>query len=583
MSTEYVFDAFVSYSWAEPAKSWVRKQLVPALENAGLRVCLDVEEFEFGGDLVLEMDRTLRQSRRAICVITPRYFDGNRNTLFEALFVHRRDPAGLGRDLIPLVLVEPERLPDWIAGRIRLDWTSPDEIPSQWRKLLKFLGAKDLTVNPPGLPPAKTRRLVEKSSAAGHDGILPRAVVFGSENIPGQEYTIEILTAPVVLRRNEHGGVTVRVNRDGVAHALASTAGKRKLCLRAFNSAKKIAAARRLDAAVHRFLLGHASGEGVLRLDDFPLRWASGGVFSVVRWRGRRWTPFFFRDIPPYGWNIALGSSERGDDLNDPWTFLIREFLEETLVLSAAPRPGLPLDFKRFVFDRLYIGEENRRAEAFAAVHVLERYRRDRLLIRATAEPGRLPELDALLSVDVDLLPTQSVIEVAHAGQTTACRNVLVCINLLELGIEVVKIAEYALADGDVILDGELLPSLVHPELVRMPMALIAHDHLSRAFQDQKLRYVRKTQPSVEAPPIPPDSIHLFEFDARRRRELVTAGDGDASAWERERYTKWLKGFGGNFFDRAGNVSNHHPCSLFTPASAKIASYYFAQALGRSS
>ncbi len=579
MDSDPVFDAYVSYSWDEPAKSWVRGHLVPSLQAAGLNICLDVDEFDITQDLVLEMDRTLRQSRRAICVITPGYFDTNSNTLFEALFVHRRDLTGHRGDLILLILVDPGELPAWISGRIRVEWNEDDELPSKWSRLLRSLGAKNLTVSPPGPPPRSEPLVSTREGAPAASGVLPRTVVFGSEFLPGQEYAIELLTAPLLLRRNSRGGVTLTVNRDGVTEALISTEGKREICERVYdNDPDKITAARRLDAEIHRYLLGRSAVESLaLRLDDHPLRWASGGVFSVVRWRDRLWTPFFFRDIKPYGWNIALGSSERGDDLSDPWTYLMREFLEETLVLNTAPRDGRVLDFKRFLFDRVKFPEETRRAEAFAAVHLLERHRRDRLKIRATAEPGRLGEPDSSLYVDVDLLPTRNVVEIVRAGELRECRNVLLCINLLELGIEVVKVAEYALDDGDEMLDGELSFSGAHPELVRMPMALISHEYLSGAFQDEELRYEGTTESSVTAPPIPPGAIHIFDFDARRRRQIALGGKHESTDWERKRYGPWLEKFGKNFFDEAGQVSTNNACTLFTPASAKVASYYFAQ------
>jgi len=76
--TDYVYDVFVSYRWVEPDRGWVRKQLVPALKIADLRVCLDVQDFLPGRDLILEMTRAGRESRRAICVLSPDYFDGNR-------------------------------------------------------------------------------------------------------------------------------------------------------------------------------------------------------------------------------------------------------------------------------------------------------------------------------------------------------------------------------------------------------------------------------------------------------------------------------------------------------------------------
>jgi hypothetical protein len=407
-------------------------------------------------------------------------------------------------------------------------------------------------------------------------GIDSRESVFDArEPRPGQEFALEVLTEPVLLRRDRRG-VTLSVNRNRVRQALYSTEGKRELCRQALDSDEKLADARRLDDEIHRFLLGRsAATELVLPLDDRPLRWASGGVFSVVRWRGRRWTPFFFRDIPPYGWNISLGASEKGDDLSDPWTFLMREFLEETLVLDGEPRAARPLHFKRFVLPKHDIREEVRKAEEFAAQHLAARRRSDSLLIRPVATE-RLEELDPGVCTVLHPLPVEAAVEVERPGGTTRrTPSLLVAINLLELGIEVVMAAEYTLEDGDYLLDGELLNLESGQELVRMPMALVAHDYLAAAFAGQELRYVGTTEPSVEGPPIPEADIHLFPYDARRRWEIVHGLEPRATDWERSRYGAWMERFGESFFTAGGEVSTAPACPLFTPTSAKIASYFF--------
>jgi hypothetical protein len=77
------YDVFVSYRWVEPDQTWVREQLVPALKSAGLKVCLDVEDFVPGSDLILEMNRAGTQSRKALCILSPDYFDGNRMVAFD--------------------------------------------------------------------------------------------------------------------------------------------------------------------------------------------------------------------------------------------------------------------------------------------------------------------------------------------------------------------------------------------------------------------------------------------------------------------------------------------------------------------
>jgi TIR domain len=133
----------VSYRWVEPDQSWVRNHLVPALKNAGLRVCLDVEDFVPGRDLIFEMTRAGAESSRALCVLSPDYFAGNRMVAFESLMARRLDASGMNSRLIPLILRSTE-MPEWIRGLIPVDWTRSDSHLREWRKLLAVLEAKNV-------------------------------------------------------------------------------------------------------------------------------------------------------------------------------------------------------------------------------------------------------------------------------------------------------------------------------------------------------------------------------------------------------------------------------------------------------
>jgi hypothetical protein len=146
----FVYDVFVSYRWAEPDQSWVQDELVPALEASKLKVCLDVQDFVPGRDLILEMSRVGTQSRRAICVLSPAYFDGNRMVGFESLMARRFDPSGNESRLIPFILRKCE-IPEWLYGLVPVDWTVPRHHEREWHKLLIVLGAPELGAKIPGL------------------------------------------------------------------------------------------------------------------------------------------------------------------------------------------------------------------------------------------------------------------------------------------------------------------------------------------------------------------------------------------------------------------------------------------------
>jgi hypothetical protein len=155
--TKTTYDAFVSYRWTEPEKTWVREEFVPRLRAAGLSICLDIDDFIPGRDLILEMERAGIQSKHILCVITPSYFDGNRMVSFESLAARRRDPSGQSSTLIPILLKHTE-LPEWIRGLIPIDWTDKNRIDKEWAKLLQILGGDERVSSPSSLHEDKSTK-----------------------------------------------------------------------------------------------------------------------------------------------------------------------------------------------------------------------------------------------------------------------------------------------------------------------------------------------------------------------------------------------------------------------------------------
>ncbi len=147
-SRTYRYDVFISYRWISPDLEWVRNQLDPALRNAGLRVCLDVRDFDPGKDKILEMERGGLEARRTLCVISPEYFEEGCLVEFESLTARRRDPAGRNSLLIPLIVRETE-IPERFHGLIPITWIDSKTHQEEWRRLLKVLGAPNPDAQPP--------------------------------------------------------------------------------------------------------------------------------------------------------------------------------------------------------------------------------------------------------------------------------------------------------------------------------------------------------------------------------------------------------------------------------------------------
>lgn len=129
------YDVFISYSHQE--QDWVRAQLLPRLEQSGLRVCIDDRDFEIGVPGLINMERAVEQSRRTLLVLTPNWIAGEW-TDFEALLTQTGDPVGRRRKLIPLLL-EPCQLPQRLAMLTYIDFTNPADRPAQMERLIHAL------------------------------------------------------------------------------------------------------------------------------------------------------------------------------------------------------------------------------------------------------------------------------------------------------------------------------------------------------------------------------------------------------------------------------------------------------------
>jgi len=127
---EYTYDVFISYSHVD--RAWVWDELLPRLEEAGLRVCIDDRDFEIGTPCLINMERAVDDSRHTLVVLTPAWVE-SQWTEFESLLTGTADPAGRRRKLIPLML-KPCKLPPRIAMLTYADFTQAYEHKNQFSR-----------------------------------------------------------------------------------------------------------------------------------------------------------------------------------------------------------------------------------------------------------------------------------------------------------------------------------------------------------------------------------------------------------------------------------------------------------------
>jgi len=135
--TEFKYDVFISYSSAN--KDWVRKDLLTALEKAGLKACIDFRDFKPGKPSIKNIRDGILESKHTLLVMTEPYLKSGW-TDFENMLSQTIDPANRDGRIIPL-LKEKCDLPLEIKYLTYINFADPDDVDIEWKKLFESLGA----------------------------------------------------------------------------------------------------------------------------------------------------------------------------------------------------------------------------------------------------------------------------------------------------------------------------------------------------------------------------------------------------------------------------------------------------------
>jgi hypothetical protein len=133
---DFKYDVFISYKHDDI--EWVQKELIPRLEEAKLKICLDDMEFLAGGIAIESMQNAVEQSRRTLLVLTPRYMQSEW-TRFEAFMAITTDPAAIRRRTVPMLVEKVDNLPLVITMRTYADLTRPENQEKAWDLLIRSL------------------------------------------------------------------------------------------------------------------------------------------------------------------------------------------------------------------------------------------------------------------------------------------------------------------------------------------------------------------------------------------------------------------------------------------------------------
>jgi hypothetical protein len=157
----YEYDIFISYSHRD--KEWVCNWLLPRLETAEFKVCIDYRDFIAGSTIPQNIERAVTRSRHTLAVLTPAWADSEWSEI-ESLLARHGDPAARRRRLIPLLLKPcPGQLPLRIEVLSYADFTDPGQHELQFEHLRRQLQTPEddqpSAPRPPGQNPTHSARI----------------------------------------------------------------------------------------------------------------------------------------------------------------------------------------------------------------------------------------------------------------------------------------------------------------------------------------------------------------------------------------------------------------------------------------
>ena len=129
------YDVFISYRHAE--KEWARKTLLPRLEAAGLRACVDFRDFKLGAALLDEMERAVLESRFTVVVLSKAYLESGFTKLEEIMAAHLGTEEQAVR---VIVILRDGTMPSLrLKTRLMLDMSDDSEFETNVARLIEAL------------------------------------------------------------------------------------------------------------------------------------------------------------------------------------------------------------------------------------------------------------------------------------------------------------------------------------------------------------------------------------------------------------------------------------------------------------
>lgn len=162
---KYEFDVFISYSHKDA--EWVTDTLVPRLEKTGLKVCIDNRDFTAGESAILNMQESIKNSKRILLVLTPNWV-ASKWTNLEAEIAQITPVEKIENRIVPLLWKKCD-VPEHLARLTWVDFTDTDNLDHiSWQQLLRSLGLPESKIRQAERKPPEPESSPKESEAPSH-------------------------------------------------------------------------------------------------------------------------------------------------------------------------------------------------------------------------------------------------------------------------------------------------------------------------------------------------------------------------------------------------------------------------------
>lgn len=301
-------------------------------------------------------------------------------------------------------------------------------------------------------------------------------------------FNISLVNGKMIQFKSSRDGDMVKIDLEDSKLAIINNSGRRFLRW-LYNGDKEHKQEMRTDNdKFYSFLdYNQRSYQYEHLSDNIFYRWGSAGALPIVKWRGKKWIAFVYRDIYPTGWNLPLGGSESELEKGRPGITAIRETFEEIIVSERAPKEysgekKIRCATRRELYHHYlnYIeGEVNYQANKRRF------YREQNEIIQQTCDFRFETNKDSIECEDenTSLTITVNAGKYNNLRKENPIKGSIFVVNSYEQAIECIKPICFSINDENELRMGEV--DYVEEKWINNPVILIDYERLNEYFKKE--------------------------------------------------------------------------------------------------